>query len=131
MTTAEFIERFQYRRGRPFSTWKPCDRPPYEGACGSFAATVDKLEGGGGRFWLVKSPSNDFFPRHIALHMPGKGWIDSTRRKWRETPEPHTKILPLPAPWVWFRKQSVYLQILEIGAIVAVGTRLYLFGGIL
>lgn len=47
-------------------------------------------------FWLVKSPSNKFFPRHIILWRKGYGWVDSTYKNWRPHPGPHRLITPVP-----------------------------------
>ena len=54
-------------------------------------------------FWLVKSPQNKFWPRHVALWHRRHGWIDSTRREWRSDAGPHRRILPILWPWALLR----------------------------
>lgn len=113
MTVAEFLKRFRYRRKAflgVLSRWRVLDSAPFEGDCNDFALTVHNLAGGG-RFWLVKSPKNRFWPRHVALYKPDLGWIDSTRREWRAWPDPHKPILRLPSLWVALRRLPVAAQL--------------------
>lgn len=130
MNTQEFIAKFVYRKKIPFiHGWKRIDRAPYEGVCQDFAWTVlVTTEGGVFRallaainpfkvcFWFALSDTNraskkrflgifpmKYVPRHVMLWHRDHGWIDSTYPTWRPTNDPHTRILPLPFPWVWFR----------------------------
>lgn len=113
MTTAEFIENFQYYRRGWFSGWDLIDEPPYTGDCQDFATTVLYLETGGwlgfwkavltfqAVFWLVDSKdTKSKFPRHIVLKYKGK-YIDSTNRKWRDDIGDNRKWFPLFAPFVF------------------------------
>lgn len=138
ITTAQFLELFTYERGRLLSTMAPCDRPPYRGACGSFAVTVDKLEGGGGTFWLALSPANRkkrwplcWLPRHVVLEQKGKGLIESARKRWQAEPGPDRLLLPIPRVWIRFRMLPVWLQIAAFAAIITAGVRLHFLGSIL
>ena len=106
MNPADFIARFTYRKGLP-SLFGRDIRKTATGDCGAFAWTVLLiLEGGfvgavkaqiAGRARLVrvKSPVNDVIPMHVALWHRDYGWIDSTRREWRDTPAPHRTMWPL------------------------------------
>jgi hypothetical protein len=66
--------------------------------CQSYARTVKRIIGA--KFprsfiWRVWSPQNGRIPRHAVLWVKGKGYIDSTERKWRDTPAPHRKAWPV------------------------------------
>ena len=109
MTTDAFCHAYRYKRTFPFSLIRDVsqDEEP-QGACGAFCWSVLSLETGGkpwrailtGRalLWRCKSPSNGTVPRHAALWMRGKGYIDSTVREWRDAPAPHKLRWPMGAP---------------------------------
>jgi len=116
MTSTEFISKFTYRKGWTFITgWRRIDSAPYAGNCNDFAlTTLLTVEGGWLKaiwalltfravFWLTHSPQNKLLPRHVVLWHKEHGWIDSTVRKWRDTPAPHKRRLPLLWPWALFR----------------------------
>jgi hypothetical protein len=68
------------------------------GDCQDFAKTVKAILGV--KFpkaivWRCWSPQNGRIPRHAVLWVKGKGYIDSTERKWRDTPAPHRKAWPV------------------------------------
>ena len=103
------IKTYEYERGPVFiDGWRLNNS---YGDCDDFALTVAHTMAGGWLklwwkvltfqcvFWLVKSPSNGIFPRHVVLWYRGRGWIDSTERAWRDTPAPHKLRLPLLMPW--------------------------------
>jgi len=106
MNPADFIARFRYKKGLP-SLFGRDIRKSATGDCTSFAWSVLLILEGGflgavkaqltGRAKLVrvKSPVNGFLPRHVALWHRDYGWIDSTERRWRETPAPHRIMWPL------------------------------------
>jgi hypothetical protein len=108
MTASEFLARFDYRLGRINDGARDIRRNPV-GDCSDFAwSLLLCLEGGyrgaiwaviTGRamFWLVWSPHNNRIPRHVALRY-SNAWIDSTERKWRSSPYPHRRALPM---WVY------------------------------
>ena len=71
---------------------------PLEGDCQDFAKTVKRILGvkfPDAIMWRCWSPQNGRIPRHAVLYVKGKGWIDSTERKWRDTPAPHRKAWPV------------------------------------
>lgn len=116
LSVSEFIEKYQYDRGFIFLPgWRRIDSDQFMGDCGDFALTVLVLSEGGwlqalwavltfkAVFWLVHSPDNKILPRHVVLWHRKHGWIDSTERNWRDTPAPHTRVLPLLFPWSIFR----------------------------
>ena len=106
MTVDEFCRRFTYRKGLP-SLFGRDIRESAAGDCGSFAWTVLLILEGGflgavkaqitgkAKLVRVKSPVNGTIPMHVALWHRDYGWIDSTRREWRDGPEPHRKRWPL------------------------------------
>lgn len=125
-----FASKFKNKAGIPFiKGWRRIDKEPYEGVCQDFAWTaLVLLEGSVLKalvsvmnpfrvcFFLVLSSTNKastkkflgiipmkYIPRHIALWHKDHGWIDSSHREWRPTATPHTTILPIIFPWVWFR----------------------------
>lgn len=112
-----FVKRFRNVNKIKFiDGWKFINKYPFEGGCGDFALTALVLIEGSwlkalwsilifrSVFWLVNSPSNRWWwPRHVVLWHRKFGWIDSTNRKWRATATPHTKVLPLPFFWAYFR----------------------------
>ena len=115
MTNSDnFISRFKYHLGNSLSGWQFINKSAV-GDCNDFAFTVAYHESGGWAqllvnvltfrmtFWLVKSPVNKFWPRHVALYCVGRGWIDSTNRSWRPTVTPHSRVIPLLFPWVMLR----------------------------
>lgn len=115
MPVTDFIKNFKYKlKIVLLGGYKRIDAAPYEGDCNDFALTVLLLLEGGwwgaikalitfrAVLWLVWSPSNGVFPRHVVLYHADHGWIDSTNRKWRDIPEPHTRCIPLVSPWVLF-----------------------------
>ena len=130
MNTEEFLNKYWYKKRIPFiNGWKRIDRAPWGGVCQDFALTVlITTEGSMFKallaminpwkvcFWFVLSDTNraskkkllwlipmKYIPRHVMLWHRDHGWIDSTYPTWRPTNDPHTRILPLPFPWVWFR----------------------------
>lgn len=100
----QFIDAFQYRRKDGIEKWSfiANDDPP-RGDCESFARTVAQLWAHGKaamlegmksprrkiKFYLCWSPRNDWVPRHTIVWIRGRGYIDSTRREWRDEPHPH------------------------------------------
>ena len=68
------------------------------GDCQDYAKTVKAIVGA--KFpkaivWRCWSPQNGRIPRHAVLWVKGKGWIDSTERKWRDKPAPHKLAWPV------------------------------------
>jgi hypothetical protein len=115
MTAADFIQNFRYNLGIILlDGYKRIDSEPYEGDCNDFGLTVLLLLEGGwwgaikamltfrAALWLVWSPQNGMFPRHLALYHRDYGWIDSTNRQWRDDPGPHKRCIPMILPWVMF-----------------------------
>ena len=113
MKTSKFIKNFKYEKGVTFiDGWQIVDE---SGDCDDFAVSVAIREVGSLRkflwllitfrimFWLVKSPSNTIIPRHTIVWIKGKGYMDSSNRRWRVSPTPHFRIIPLLFPWVIFR----------------------------
>jgi hypothetical protein len=103
--SASFIGAFTYERGPLLEIWRDLSGNP-RGDCESFAWTVLKLEAGGtvpaikalvkrdAAIWRCWSKANGAIPRHAVLRI-GDRWIDSTERKWRDTPAPHRKAWPV------------------------------------
>lgn len=116
MNPADFIKRFRYRKGRPNLFGRDI-RKTAVGDCTSFAWSVllileDGFLGavkaqitGKAMLWRVKSPVNGFLPRHVALRHYN-AWVDSTDRKFRETPFPHKLMWPL-----WCEKAALFAAI--------------------
>jgi hypothetical protein len=80
----------------PPSSLSMIDQP--RGDCQDYAKTVKAILGV--KFpqavvWRCWSPINGRIPRHAVLWVKGKGYIDSTERKWRDTPAPHRKAWPV------------------------------------
>jgi len=111
----DFIDAFEYKRGVVFlDGWQNLGKGE-AGDCDDFALSVAlRITGDVWRFilalitfrvtfWLVFSPSNKFWPRHVAVWIKTHGWIDSTNRTWRNHPAPHKRFIPLPWPWVLLR----------------------------
>ncbi|NJM13634.1 MAG: hypothetical protein HC889_18825 [Synechococcaceae cyanobacterium SM1_2_3] len=111
MTTEEFAKGFKYDGGSLIAPWKDA-RKKMKGDCQDFAWTVLLIETGGklqallailtlrAMIWRCWSPVNGAVPRHAALRLRGKGWIDSTEREWRDTVSPHKKAWPAGLPVV-------------------------------
>jgi hypothetical protein len=104
MTLGEFNRRFRIvptsLLGRPRDLR---NAPKPQGDCQDYAKTVKAIEGASfprAIVWRCWSPINGKIPRHAVLWVKGKGWIDSTERKWRKTPAPHKKAWPVGAPIV-------------------------------
>ena len=105
MTLDEFNRRFVYeRKGIPgvFRDARKTlrgQRQDYAWTAliietGSKAAAWKAMLTGKAVIWRVYSPSNTWFPRHVALHTE-RGWIDSTVRQFRSGPTPHVKCWPV------------------------------------
>lgn len=115
MSAQDFINNYTYRKGVTFIDGWRYIADTGRGDCNDFATTVLVLTEGGwlraiwslitfqAVFWLVHSPSNRLLPRHVILWHRHYGWIDSTNREWRDTPAPHTRIMPLLFPWSLLR----------------------------
>jgi hypothetical protein len=72
-----------------------------EDDCQSFAKTVKAILGvkyPQAIVWRCWSKQNGFLPRHAVLFVRGKGWIDSTRREFRDSPAPHRRAWPVGTP---------------------------------
>lgn len=76
-----------------------------EGDCQDYTKSVRKTIRAALGNWLVWrcwSPQNwkkfPYVPRHAVLWVRGKGWIDSTEREWRASPDPHTRAWPVGTP---------------------------------
>jgi len=113
LTTEEFARRFHYRKGSILSPWKDVGRDAEPtGDCQDFAWSVLCIETGGklkaliamltlrAMIWRCWSPQNGVIPRHAALWLRGKGWIDSSVRQWRDGPKPHRLACPAGLPVV-------------------------------
>lgn len=111
MTTEAFLLAFRYDKGGLLEPWRDVSKSEQpRGDCQTFAWSVLILETGGklqavkalltGRamIWRAKSPVNGLTPRHAVLWLRGKGWIDSTRREWRDSPAPHRRAWPVGTP---------------------------------
>jgi hypothetical protein len=109
MSVDAFAKAYRYHRTKPFSLIRNVSRDlEPKGACGTFAWSALHIETGGkpwqailtgkAMLWRCWSPVNGKVPRHAALWVRGKGWIDSTVREWRPKPEPHRKAWPVGFP---------------------------------
>jgi hypothetical protein len=72
-----------------------------EGDCQTYAKTVKAILGV--KFpqaivWRCRSPQNGLLPRHAVLWVKGRGFIDSTRREFRDSPAPHRRAWPVGTP---------------------------------
>lgn len=63
-----------------------------EGDCQTYAKTVRGIMAREHRIkpwqaivWRCWSPQNGILPRHAVIWVKGYGWIDSTRREWRDS----------------------------------------------
>jgi len=99
MTLDQFNKRFKIVPtslvGLPRDVSK--DEKP-TGDCQTYAKSVKAIIGV--KFpkaivWRCWSPINRRIPRHAVLWVKGKGWIDSTERKWRASPSPHRRAWPV------------------------------------
>ena len=126
MTLDEFLAGYEYARGR-FGAWRILNHEE-SGDCNDFALTVRSIMREGD-YYLVRSPVNRLFPRHVALKT-SRGWIDSTVREFRDTPEPHKIVCKLPMPWVWFRRMPPLLQIGALAAPVVYGMHVVIQSGL-
>ena len=141
MTPAAFIKGFTYRKGTVFDGIRltgtgDCDDFAWSLLCvmeGGEIAALKALLKGKAKLWRVRSPVNKTFARHVALwHQgrPGDGrsWIDSTNRRWRETPDPHDPVrrmrlvtlLPLLA-WGTLPGKIVFLGAVTLPILRAMG----------
>lgn len=109
----DFPPAFRYKRGVVFwDGWRRINEG--SGDCDDYALTVAIRACGGwlpfilsmivGRvnFWRVKSVSNGTWPRHVAVHIWGRGWTDSTYQSmgYKEGVHPHKLRWPIIWPWV-------------------------------
>jgi len=103
MTPEEFIKTATYKKGSvldgiryvPDGVSVDCDDFAWTMLCmieGGKRKAIKALASGKAELWRVHSPQNKAIARHVALWHRDYGWIDSTRRKWRETPAPHVKV---------------------------------------
>lgn len=78
---------------------------PLEGDCQDYAKTVRrilKVKPWQAIVWRCWSPQNGLLPRHAVIWVKGYGWVDSTRREWRDSPTPHRRCWPVGAPAIAF-----------------------------
>lgn len=105
----KFVTGFRYDRGSIVDGWRITKERI--GDCDDFALTLGWLYAGKSWkrllwlmltlrvvIWRVKSPKNGVIPRHAALWITGLGWIDSTKRTWRNDVTPHHRRWPILMP---------------------------------
>jgi hypothetical protein len=102
MTLAEFNRRFRIVPTSLFGLPRDLSKAAKpEGDCQDYAKTVKAILGV--KFpqaivWRCWSKQNGVLPRHAVLFVRSKGWIDSTRREWRDSPAPHRRAWPVGTP---------------------------------
>lgn len=105
VTLSEFNIRFRIVPtslfGLPRDLSKTQPGVPANGDCQDYARTVRKImrvKPWEAIVWRCWSPVNGALPRHAVIWVKGHGWIDSTRREWRDSPAPHKRAWPVGAP---------------------------------
>ena len=105
MTLEEFNRRFKIVPTSLLSLPRDLsDKGPdakLESDCQTYAKTVKRIlavKFPRAIVWRCWSPVNGTIPRHAVLYVKGKGWIDSTRREWRDSPAPHRRAWPVGTP---------------------------------
>jgi hypothetical protein len=105
MTLAEFNKRFRITKtsllGLPRDLSDTPKDQPVKGDCQDYARTVRKImdvKPWEAVVWRCWSPQNGLLPRHAVIWVKGHGWIDSTERKWRDSPKPHRRAWPVGTP---------------------------------
>jgi hypothetical protein len=77
-------------------------RNAFKGDCQTYARNIRRIlnvKPWEAVVWRCWSPQNKWWwPRHAVIWVKGYGWIDSTKREFRDKPDPHTRLWPVGTP---------------------------------